>query len=122
MTQGTTNDRLTAALRILQWVLGLVILAESAHFALAAEAAHAFAKTGLPHFIRPALAWAEIAAAILFLIPRATVTGGRLLIAVLAVAIVLHLLHGWFDVGGLVVYAAATWAVMAGKSKPAACG
>jgi hypothetical protein len=39
-----------------------------------------------------------------------------LLIAVLAVAVVLHLLHGWWNVGPLLVYAAATWAVMAGRA------
>jgi hypothetical protein len=110
------NDRLPAALRILQWVLGLVILEESLRFAFSPEAAHAFAKTGLPNFIRVGLAWAEIAAAILFLVPRATVVGGRFLIVVLGAAIVIHILHGWFDVGVLAVYAAASWAVVAVKS------
>jgi hypothetical protein len=119
MTQSTTHERLPAELHILQWVLGLVILAESARFAFSPGAANAFAKTGLPDFIRLALAWAEIAAAILFLVPRARVVGGWFLIVVLVLAIVIHLLHGWFDVGALVVYAAATWAVMAGKSTPA---
>jgi len=93
-----------------------VILAESAHFALSPAAADAFVKTGLPNFIRPALAWAEIVAAVLFMVPRATVAGGRFLIVVLALAILLHLLHGWLDVGALVVYAAAAWAVVAGKA------
>jgi hypothetical protein len=114
-----THHRLPAALRILQWMLGLVILEEALRFAFSPEAAHAFAKTGMPNFIRLGLAWAEIAAAILFLIPRATVFGGRFLMAVLGAAIVIHVLHGWFDVGVLVVYAAATWAVLAGTS-PAA--
>jgi hypothetical protein len=45
------------------------------------------------------------------------VAGGLLLIAVLAFAIVIHLLHGWFDVGGLVVYAAAAWTVVAGSRR-----
>jgi hypothetical protein len=111
-----TQHRLSIALRILQWVLGVIILVESLRFALSPQAAHAFAKTGLPNFARLALAWAEIAAAILFLAPRSTIAGGRFLIAVLATAIVIHLLHGWFDVGALVVYIAATWAVVAGKS------
>jgi hypothetical protein len=115
MTQSDKSGRLPAALLILQWVLGLVILGESARFAFSPEAAHAFAKTGMPNFIRLGVAWAEIAAAILFLIPRATVAGGRFLIAVLAAAILIHLLHGWFDVGVLLVYTAATWAVVAGK-------
>jgi hypothetical protein len=112
-----TSDRSPTALVVLQWVLGLVILAESAAFAFSPAAAHAFAKTGLPNFVRLALAWTEMAAAILFLIPRATMAGGWFLMAVLVSAIVLHLLHGWLDVGALVVYAAATWAVMAGKKQ-----
>ena len=116
MTQSITSDRLPAALRILQWVLGLVIMEESLRFAFSPEAAHAFVKTGLPNFIRLGLAWAEIAAAILFLVPRATVVGGRFLIVVLGAAIVIHILHRWFDVGVLVVYAAAAWAVVAAKS------
>ncbi|MFY9560338.1 MAG: hypothetical protein WAQ52_08910 [Terriglobales bacterium] len=111
------KDRVRVALLVLQWVLGLVILAEAASFAFSPAAADTFAKTGLPDFIRLALAWGEIAAAILFLIPRAVVAGGWLLIAVLVFAIVLHLLHGWVDVGALVVYAAATWTVMAGKTQ-----
>ena len=111
-----TRNPLLFALLILKWVLGLVILAESAHFALSPAAAHAFAKTGLPDFVRLALAWTEIAAVLLFLVPRSTVAGGWFLIIVLALAIVIHLLHGWFDVGGLLVYVAATWAVAAGKS------
>jgi len=117
-----TQDRLPAALRILQWVLGLIILVESMHLALSPPAAQAFAKTGLPNFMRLTLAWAEIAAAILFLVPRATTAGGRFLIGVLAAAIVIHLLHGWFDVGALVVYIAAAWAVVAGKSSPNSLG
>jgi hypothetical protein len=48
--------------------------------------------------------------------PRATVVGGWFLIVVLGLAIVIHVLHGWFDVGALVIYAGATWAVVAGKS------
>jgi hypothetical protein len=110
------EDRVRTALLVLQWVLGLVIIAESARFAFSPEAAHAFARTGLPNFVRFVLGWAEMAAAILFLLPRAIVAGGWSLIGVLVFAIVIHLLHGWFDVGGLVVYATATWTVMAGKT------
>jgi len=59
------------------------------------------------------LAWAEMIAAVIFLIPRTVVVGGRMLLGVLAFAILVHLLHGWYDVGALLVYAAGTWAVMA---------
>jgi hypothetical protein len=98
----------------------LVICAEAAAFAFSPVSAHAFAKTGLPDFIRLGLAWGEMVAAILFLVPRTLVAGGWLLIGVLIFAIVLHLLHGWLDLGALVVYAAATWAVMAGRSQMSA--
>src|SRR5437868_11741832 len=104
-------NRTRSALTVLQWVLGLVILAESANFAFSPGAAHSFAKTGLPNFIRMALAWSEMAAAVIFLIPGAIVVAGWLKIFVLACAIVLHLLHGWLDVGGLIVYVAGVWAV-----------
>ena len=112
------DDRMRTALLVLQWVLGLVILAESAEFVVSAGAAHAFAKTGLPNFVRLGLGGMEAAAAILFLIPRATVAGGWFLVTVLSLAIVLHLLHGWFDVGSLVVYLVATWAVIRYKTSP----
>jgi hypothetical protein len=113
------DERAQWGLLVLQWVLGLVILAEGAVFAFSPPSAHAFARTGLPHFIQPVLAWAEMAAAVLFLIPRATIVGGWCLIAVVAGAVVLHILHGQLNVGALVIYVAATWAVVAGKSHPA---
>ncbi|HTR23449.1 MAG TPA: hypothetical protein VMI10_05650 [Terriglobales bacterium] len=106
------SGRGNPAILVLRWTLGLVILIESARFAFSHSAALAFAKTGLPSFLRIVLAWAEAAAAVLFLIPGFLKTGGRFLIAVLAVAIVIHVLHGWFDVGSLVIYIAAAWTVM----------
>jgi hypothetical protein len=115
-----TGDRSRFALLVLQWVLGLVILAEAVGFAFSPASTRAFAKTGLPDFIRLALAWGEIGAAILFLIPRTIIIGSWLMIAVLACAVILHILHGWWDVGALVVYAAATWAVMIARTQPSA--
>ena len=60
----------------LQWVVGLVLIVESLRFAFAASAARHFAETGMPSWMRPALAWTEIAAAILFLVPFTTPLGG----------------------------------------------
>jgi hypothetical protein len=114
------TDRSRCALLALQWVLGLVILLEAAIFAFSPAAAHSFGKTGMPNFIRLALAWSEIAAAILFLIPRTIALGGRILIAVLAFAVVLHIVHGWWNIGALLVYVAGTWAVIAGRTQPLA--
>jgi hypothetical protein len=39
--------------------------------------------------------------------------GGYSLIVIFGLAAGVHLLHGWFDVGGLVVYAAAALTVIA---------
>jgi hypothetical protein len=110
------QDQTATALVVLRWVLGMVILGESARFAFSPGAAAAFAKTGMPNIVHLVLAWSEMLAAVIFLIPRTVIVGGRFLITILGFAIVVHLLHGWFDVGALVVYAAATWAVMAGSA------
>ena len=104
------------AMRTLKWTLGLVILAEAGRFAFSPPAAQTFARTGMPSVVHRTLAWGEMAAAVLFLIPRANVAGGWFLMTILGFAIVVHLLHGWFDVGALVVYATATWAVMTASS------
>jgi putative oxidoreductase len=107
------EKRVKCALAGLQWTLGLVVLVESALFAFSPAAAHFFAKTGLPGWVRPALGVAEMLAAVLFLLPRTVTVGGYSLIVVFGLAAVVHLLHGWFDVGGLLVYAAAALTVIA---------
>jgi len=89
----------------LRWTLGIVVLLESLHFVLSHAVAEEAAKLGLPPWVRPFLGITEILAAILFLVPAASVLGGYLLLAVFAVAILVHLLHGQFDVGALLVYA-----------------
>ena len=113
-----SDHRARMGLLALQWVLGLVILVQAAVFAFSPASARAFAKTGLPNIVRLALAWTEMAAAILFLIPRTIIVGGWSLIVALAGAAVLHLLHGWLDVGALLIYGVAAWAVIAGQSQP----
>lgn len=91
----------------LQWVVGLVVLMESLKLAFAPLAAQHFAHTGMPAWMRPALAWTEIAAGILFLVPFTTVVGGWALLVIFSVAAALHILHGEFDIGVLLVYAMA---------------
>ena len=103
--------RAEQAVTLLRRVLGVVVLAESAAFAFSAGAAHAFARTGLPAWVRPALGGAEMLAVLLFLVPPTAITGGYLLIAIFGLAAIVHLLHGWYDVGALLVYAAAAWVV-----------
>jgi hypothetical protein len=101
-------------LTVLQWSLGIVILIEAVLFVLPG-AAHDFARTHMPGFIRMLLGWGEIAGCILLLIPKTTIRGAWLLFAVFVFAILIHLLHGTYNVGNVVIYAAAAFAIAVGK-------
>jgi len=70
----------------------------------------------MPGFVRLLLGFGEIAGCILLLIPATVVRGAWLLLAVFVMAILLHLLHGLYGIGNLVVYAAAAFAIAVGKS------
>ena len=74
------------AIPLLHWSVGLVVLAESLRLAIGPEAGRHFARTGMPAWLRPALAWPEIVAALLFLIPLTVVAGGYFLLVVFAFA------------------------------------
>jgi DoxX-like family len=109
------NDhRMKCALTGLQWTLGLVILIEAILFVMPG-ARHDFARTHMPDILRQILGWGEIVGAILLLIPQTAVRGGWLLAGVFIFAIVIHLLHGMFNVGNLAVYTAAACAVAIGR-------
>ena len=107
-------DSKKCALIALQWALGIVILIEAVLF-VRPGAAHDFARTHMPNVVRLVLGWGEIIGSVLLLIPWTTVRGAWLLIGIFALAIVLHLLHGLYNVGNLVIYTAAAWAVATGK-------
>lgn len=109
-----TEQRMNTALTGLQWTLGLVILIEAILFVMP-TGAHDFAKTHMPDALRLVLGWGEIVGCILLLIPRTAVRGAWTLIAVIALALVIHLLHGMYNVGNLLIYIAAAWVVAAGK-------
>ena len=102
------------ALTVLQWALGVVILIESVVFVMP-SAGHEFARTHMPGFVRLLLGWGEIVGCILLLIPRTAVRGAWLLVAVFVMATFIHLLHGMYNVGNLIIYAAAAFAVAWGK-------
>ena len=102
------------AMTALQWSLGIVILIEAVLFLLP-SAAHDFARTHMPGFIRLILGVGEIIGCVFMLIPRTTARGAWLLVAVFVFAILIHLLHGMYNVGNLVIYAAAGWAVASSK-------
>ncbi len=67
----------------------------------------------MPDAIRLILGWSEVVAAILFLVPFTTVVGAWLVLTVFAGAILLHVAHGQYEVGGLLVYSAAVFVVLA---------
>jgi hypothetical protein len=101
-------------LSILRYSLGVVILIEAVLFILP-SAAHDFARTHMPAFIRMLLGWGEIAGCILLLIPKTAIRGAWLLVAVFIYAILLHLLHGLYNVGNLVIYTAVALAIAIGR-------
>jgi hypothetical protein len=102
------------ALTALQWALGVVILIEAVLFVMP-SAAHDFARTHMPGFIRLFLGFGEILGCVLLLIPRTTIRGAWLLVAVFIMAILIHLIHGMYNVGNLVIYAAAAFAIAWGE-------
>lgn len=101
-------------LTVLRFSLGIVVLIEAVMFVLPG-AAHAFAQTHMPGFVRLVLGIGEIAGCLLLLLPATAVRGAWLLLAVFVMAILLHLLHGMYGIGNLVIYAAAAFAIAVGR-------
>ncbi|HEV3512268.1 MAG TPA: hypothetical protein VGS05_11235 [Candidatus Sulfotelmatobacter sp.] len=99
---------------VLQWSLGIVILIEAVMFVLP-SAAHEFSRTHMPGIVRMIVGWGEIVGAVLLLLPKTSVRGAWLLLAVFVMAILLHLLHGLYGIGSLVIYAAAAFAIAVGR-------
>ena len=95
---------------ILRFVLGLIVGGYSLE--LIVSQFH-----GRTHHPRLLLGLAELAAAILFLIPRTMRPGGIALIVVFACAALFHLLHSDYNIGNLAIYAAAAFVVISVKSK-----
>lgn len=101
-------------LTALQWSLGVVVLIEAVMFVLPG-AAHDFARTHMPSMVRMIVGFGEFAGSVLLLIPQTAVRGAWLLLAVFVMSILIHLLHGLYGVGNLVIYAAAAFAIAVGK-------
>lgn len=101
-------------LTVLQWTLGVVILIEAVMFVMP-SAAHDFARTHMPGIVRMIVGFGEILGSVLLLIPQTVVRGAWLLVAVFVFAVLLHLLHGLYGIGNLVIYAAAAFAIAVGK-------
>jgi hypothetical protein len=86
-----SGARLSRAICILRWCVGIVILIESSLFVFSPARAHDFARSGLPHLVRPILGGAEIIATLLFLIPATRLAGGRALLAIFVAAALIHI-------------------------------
>jgi uncharacterized membrane protein YphA (DoxX/SURF4 family) len=109
-----SHSQTKLALGILQWVLGIVVLAEAVPFVMP-HAAHEFSRTHMPDAIRLLVGFGEIIGCILLLIPPTAIRGAWLLVGVFTFAIVIHLLHGTYAVGNLVIYAGVAFAIAIGK-------
>lgn len=111
MTAHSVEERMRLALTGLRWCLGIVILIEAALFLFQPGSRHQFAATHMPNAVHLLLGWGELIGALLLLIPRTAARGGWALLFIFLSAMVIHLLHGTPNVGSLVVYAAAAWAI-----------
>lgn len=105
-----------SAIKGLNWAVGIVLIIESARFAFGAGAAKIIAHLGLPPWVRPAIGVSEIVAAVLFLIPASMAIGGWALLVIFVLAGAIHLLHGQYDVGWLVIYFMAVLVVVTAKA------
>jgi type II secretory pathway component PulF len=102
-------------LNVLRVALGVVILIEAVTFVLP-SAAQDFARMHMPGFVRLLLGFGEILGCVLLLIPGTVARGAWLLLAVFVMGILLHLLHGLYGIGNLVIYAAAAFAIATSKN------
>ena len=109
-----SGSQAKCGLTVLRWSLGIVVLIEAILFVLP-SAAHEFTRTHMPGFVRLVLGWGEIVGSVLLLIPKTAIRGAWLLLAVFVFAILIHLLHGAYNVGNLVIYAAAAFAIASMK-------
>ena len=107
----------SVSILFLRWVLGLVVLWESFHFAISASSAHHMTRMGLPRWTASVLGGVEILAAILFLTPKSTRIGGVLLVMIFVIAAALHIVHRDFEIGGLLVYVAAAWTCISASGR-----
>lgn len=108
--------RIKIGLTVLQWALGVVVVIEAVLFVLPGAAHDFAARTHMPAFVRMLRGVGEILGCILLLIPQTAIRGAWLLLAVFIMTIFIHLLHGMYGMGNLVIAAAAAFAIAMGKS------
>jgi len=111
-----TGARTNAAIRVLCWTVGLVILLEGSRtFYRVITGLHDSGHAGGLAWVRMLLSGSEILAVPLFLIPATVAVGGYALLVIVGLAIAIHALHGDFwglDIlvlYGVAVYAGLVW-------------
>lgn len=109
MTHSSSETRIV----VLRWAVGVVVLLESIHFTITAVGGRHLAKTGLPQWFWIALGATEAVAALLFLVNTTRIIGAYALLVIFVVAGLIHIVHGEFNIGALIVYAVAVVASMA---------
>jgi len=106
--------RTSAAIRVLHWTVGLVILLEAYRtFSSALARLHDAGHAGALAWVRLGISGPEMVAGLLFLIPLTTLVGGYALLVIIGLAIAIHGLHG--ELAGLeilVMYGVAVFVVM----------
>jgi DoxX-like family len=111
-----SESRREMAIVALRGTVGIVVLLESVHFTLFVASGHHVPKIGLPQSFWVALGAGEAVAALLFLVPATRRIGAYALLVIFGIAMVVHVLHGQFGVGDLVVYAMAVIVGMTSES------
>jgi len=111
------NDtKLVFWIRVLWLTVGSIALIQAAIFLYALYSSENSTHKNLLYWIQSVLAGSEIVAALLFLIPRTFFFGVWALLVVFLFGVLLHVAHGEFSVGALLVYAAAALVVKAYKN------
>lgn len=103
MTQISLETRIV----VLRWTVSLIVAFEAIRFVAASGGGHHLPTIGLPPWFWVALGATEAAAALLLLARETRKIGAYALFVIFAVAGLIHILHGDFDIGALIVYAAA---------------
>jgi hypothetical protein len=111
--------RQRVALDVMRWTLALVVLVQAVMFLYGSRADDDHVGHSIPNALRLALGGSEVVAGLLFLLPQTFATGGWLLIAVFCCATAVHLAHGQFEVGALLVYITAVAVVLSHRQRPA---
>ena len=101
------NTKLNLWIRALHLIVGGVALIQAAVFLSALYGGESSSHQSPLFWAQVVLASLEVVAALLFLIPRTFVLGVWALLAVFLFAAALHVAHGEFNIGALLVYAVA---------------